>query len=73
MKKTTIELQGKDTGLIFREDGKLELYLRSERNNKSLKPTNNEILTFVLSKLIEMPGWVEDQVSLYEDLTREEI
>ena len=68
MKTTKIELQEKDTALVFRDNGKLELFLRTVRDGKSVKPSDNELLTYVLSKLITLPGWVEEQVELYEKL-----
>jgi len=71
-KITTIHLQGKDTGIIFRDNGKLELYLRKDRGEKNLEPTNNEIITFVLSELIATPGWIDAQINTYENLDKGE-
>ena len=68
MKKiTTIKLKSEDTGLIFRGDGKMELYLRNVRDKENSAPSENEILAFVLSNLLKDPIWVEQQIKLYEN------
>ena len=72
MKKTTdIKLNEKDVALVFRDNGKLELHLRACREeDKSVKPTNNEILAYVLSELIPINSWVEEQMNIFENLNK---
>lgn len=67
MKKTTIVLEEKDTALVFRDEGKTELYLRTIPRNTQTVPSGNELLTFVLSELLTDRNWVEEQMQIYED------
>lgn len=64
-KKTNISLEGKDTALVLRENGKSEMYLRKLRNNKE-SATPNEVLVYIISELLQDQEWIEAQVKYYE-------
>ena len=66
MKKTTIVLEERDTALIFRDNGKMEMYLRTIPKTVKSVPSGNEVLTYVLSELIKDRDWVEEQLQNYE-------
>ena len=65
-KITTIKLTPQDTAIVLRGSGEMETYLRNTRSKEDNQPTNNEILTFVISNLMKDPQWIEDTVELYE-------
>ena len=63
---TKIELTSEDTAIVLRGDGKMELFLRNTRDKKDNKPTQNEIVAYVISNLMKDPKWIEQTIELFE-------
>ena len=65
--KTKLELDGRDTALVFKEDGKLEVHLsKLDEVTDASAVTNQEILTVALAELLKDPKFVGCVVEQYE-------
>ena len=62
-----LKLDGRDSALIFREDGKLEVHLATLKEDDPVEEVkNHEILTVALAELLKDEKFVTACVEQYE-------
>ena len=66
---TTIVLDKEDTAIVLKPDGRLQVFLRKGRGEQD-KPTNNEIVAYVISNLMKDQEWLKNTVDYYTKTCR---